>query len=198
MKKFWKLKTNTNLFDGRGKMYRIRKGKKVTAVVTKKQLKKEIKIEYLYLDLNTCDRCIGTDTVLEQVIRELTPAFALAGYRISYKKTEIETEQDAIVNQFVSSPTIRINGCDICTDIKESDCGCCGEIAGVQVDCRTFEYEGRLYTIPPKEMLADAILKKAFSSEEVKSSVEYELPQNLKNFFAGKEKKKSCCSCSCC
>ena len=32
---------------------------------------KKILVEYLYLDLDTCDRCIGTDTVLEEVIDEL-------------------------------------------------------------------------------------------------------------------------------
>lgn len=29
--------------------------------------KKHLRIEYLYLDLNTCDRCIGTDNVLDAV-----------------------------------------------------------------------------------------------------------------------------------
>ena len=58
---------------------------------------KEVKIEYLYLDLKTCDRCIGTDAVLEEVIKELTPAFELAGYKVRYDKTEIKTETDAIL-----------------------------------------------------------------------------------------------------
>ena len=29
---------------------------------------KEITIDYLYLDLNTCDRCVGTDEVLDGVL----------------------------------------------------------------------------------------------------------------------------------
>ena len=28
-------------------------------------------IDYFYLDLDTCDRCVGTDAVLEDVIKEL-------------------------------------------------------------------------------------------------------------------------------
>ena len=167
-------------------------------VLTKKQPEKEIRIDYLYLDLNTCDRCMGTDSVLEKVIRELTPAFALAGYRISYYKTEIATERDAILNRFVSSPTIRVNGIDICADVKESDCGCCGEISGTQVDCRVFEYNGKLYNVPPKAMLAEAILKNAFATASDNSLESYELPENLKKFFTGKEKKKSCCCSSSC
>ena len=160
---------------------------------------KEIKIDYLFLDLNTCDRCVGTDVVLEEVIQELSPAFALAGYHISYNKTQIKSELDAVLHRFLSSPTIRVNGCDICAEVQESDCGCCGEISGTQTDCRVFAYEGKLYDIPPKAMLAEAILKNAFSAAEDKSADIYMVPHNLRNFFAGKESKNSCCcSSGCC
>ena len=111
---------------------------------------KVIKIEYLYLDLSTCDRCIGTDVVLEEVIKELKPAFELAGYKVVYYKTEIKSPLEAIQNRFLSSPTIRVNGYDICDAVKESDCGCCGEISGTQVDCRVFEYKGSTYEVPTK------------------------------------------------
>ena len=160
---------------------------------------KAVKIEYLYLDLKTCDRCVGTDAVLEEVIKELTPAFELAGYKVLYDKIEIKTETDAIRHRFVSSPTIKINGLDICDKVEESDCGCCGEISGTQVDCRVFEYEGQSYEVPPKAMLAEAVLKNAFTIAEDNCSDTYEIPQNLRTFFAGKEKKKSCCcGGSCC
>ena len=87
----------------------------------------------------------------------------------------------------------------ICDEVKESDCGCCGEISGNQVDCRVFEYEGNLYEVPPKAMLAEAVLKNAFTIAEESRSDAYEIPQNLKTFFAGKEKKKNCCcGGSCC
>ena len=165
----------------------------------KKETAKEIKIEYLYLDLNTCDRCIGTDGVLEEVIQKLSPAFALAGYRISYRKTEITSERDALSHRFLSSPTIRVNGVDICDNVRESDCACCGEISGSQVDCRVFEYDGKLFEVPPQEMLAEAILKTAFSSPTNPPAEEYRIPENLKRFFHGKDKKKSCCcGGSCC
>ena len=161
---------------------------------------KEVEIEYLYLDLNTCDRCVGTDMVLEEVIDELKPAFAIAGYEISYEKIEILSKDLAVKHRFVSSPTVRVNGIDICEDVKESDCGCCGEISGTQVDCRVFEYEGKLYEVPPKAMLAEAIMRYAFDEANNSDLVNYELPENLRTFFAGKEKKTSCCCCggSCC
>ena len=176
------------------------KGKtvKVVAVAAKKKPLKEVKVEYLYLDLNTCDRCVGTDAVLEQVIKELTPAFTLAGYRISYQKIEIANDRDAVNHRFVSSPTIRVNGMDICDEVKESDCGCCGEISGTQVDCRVFEYEGKTDTVPPKAMLAEAILQKAFHTADKKAPQTFEIPDDLDRFFKGKEKKKSCCGGSSC
>lgn len=78
----------------------------------------------------------------------------------------------------------------ICDEVKESDCGRCGEISGNQVDCRVFEYEGNLYEVPPKAMLAEAILKKALLTPKSNCCECYELPENLKNFFKGKEQKK--------
>ena len=47
---------------------------------------KKILIEYLYLDLKTCDRCVGTDAVLDKVVEGLKPALSLAGYQIEYLK----------------------------------------------------------------------------------------------------------------
>jgi len=167
----------------------------------KETITKEILVEYLYLGLNTCDRCIGTDKVLEEVLEEITPALNLAGYSVGYQKVDVTTAEIAEKYQFLSSPTIRVNGTDICDTVSESDCACCGEISGTSVDCRVFKYEGNTYEIPPKSMIAELILKKIFSADI--SSCEcgnYTLPTNLKQFFEGKNKKSSCCSCSgdCC
>jgi len=163
--------------------------------------KKEIRIEYLYLDLNTCDRCVGTDAVLDEVVEILRPALELAGYQLSYRKQEITTAEIAANYRFLSSPTILVNRQDIFGTITESDCGCCGDIAGVQVDCRVFEHDGKTYEVPTREMLADAILKTIYHPTACTCG-EYQLPENLKRFFAGKEKKaaSSCCcgTSNCC
>ena len=160
---------------------------------------KKVIVEYLYLDIDTCDRCIGTDTVLDEVMMILTPAFHLAGYEVVYNKTKMETAEIAIKHHFISSPTIRINGNDVCQSVSESSCGCCSDISGTDVDCRVFEYNGENYEVPPKEMLADAILKAVFVQDEGGCSYgNYELPDNLKQFFHGKENKKCSCGSSCC
>ena len=159
------------------------------------QPKKGVKIEYLYLDLNTCDRCVGTDAVLDGAMEVLRPALELAGYQVNYRKQEISTAEIAMNYRFLSSPTILVNGQDIFDTITESDCGCCGDIAGVQVDCRVFEHDGKTYEVPTKEMLADAILKTVYHPTAYTCG-EYRLPENLKRFFEGK-KKKAASSCCC-
>lgn len=50
----------------------------------------KVLVEYLYLDLNTCDRCVGADKVLNEVLMLITPAFQMAGYFIELKKLKLQ------------------------------------------------------------------------------------------------------------
>lgn len=162
---------------------------------------RKVLVEYLYLDLQTCNRCIGTDTVLDEVMLTLTPALQVAAFEVEYHKIEMETAELAERYQFLSSPTIRVNGRDICASVKENSCGCCSEISGTDVECRVFEYNGESFEVPPKEMLAEAILKTVFGLPEDACSCnnKYELPDNLRAFFEGKISKSSCsCGGNCC
>ncbi len=164
-------------------------------------LGKKAIIEYLYLDLQTCDRCIGTDKALDTVMMTLTPALRLAGYAVTYNKVEIKSEALAREYQFLSSPTIRVNGRDVCVSVQENDCGCCSDISGTDVACRVFEYNGETYEVAPEEMLAQAILQTVFGGVQDGCCCEspYELPANLKAFFEGKTKKAACaCTGGCC
>jgi glutaredoxin len=159
-----------------------------------------IKVEYLYLDLNSCDRCIGTDNVLDDVMKVLTPALKIAGYEVVYNKVEMKNEELAGEYKFVSSPTIRVNGKDICQSVAENNCGCCSDISGTDVDCRVFEYQGVKYEVPPKEMIASSILQAVFGqTEKAGSNEHYTIPKNLKVFYKGKKSKSECsCGSSCC
>ena len=161
--------------------------------------KKIVRLGHLFLDLETCNRCVGTDQVLDEVIKVITPALELAGYQVEYHKIEMSTADMAKEHHFVSSPTIRVNGQDICNTVAESDCGCCSDISGTDVDCRVFEYQGASYEVPPKAMLTEAILSSIFAPGDNKA-VEYALPDNLKSFYDGKAQKESSCSCTngCC
>ncbi len=155
---------------------------------------KKILVEYLYLDLKTCDRCIGTDVVLEEVLKEIGGALSCAGYGIELKKKEILSKEMAEELQFFSSPTIRVNGIDICESAAENSCGCCSDISGTDVECRVFEFEGEEYEVPPKEMLASSILRAVFAPKKESRSEEYVLPKNLGSFFDGKKNTNPCCS----
>jgi len=155
------------------------------------ETKKKIVVEYLYLDLETCDRCIGTDDVLDEVMMTLTPALKIAGLEVEYNKIEMKTAEIATQYKFLSSPTIRVNGQDICQSVAENSCGCCSDISGTDVSCRVFEYNEETYEVPPKEMLAEAILNAVFGQLETACSCgEYELPENLREFFEGKKNKQ--------
>jgi uncharacterized Fe-S cluster protein YjdI len=159
---------------------------------------KTITIDYLYLDLSSCDRCIGTDQVLDEVVSALTPALQLAGYQVKYQKIEMTTAEIAKRHHFLSSPTIRVNGRDIETEVAENHCGCCSAISDSDVDCRMFVYEGDTYDVPPAAMLASGILHAVFGSQSsMQSSESYQLPANLKSFYSGKSRKECTCGGNC-
>ena len=130
---------------------------------------------------------MDTDKLLDEVVEVLKPALQLAGYEVRYRKHEMTTEQIAQKFEFVSSPTIRVNGRDI-FDVVENDCGCCGDIAGVAVDCRAYEYDGEIYDVPSKQLLAQAILK-SIDKFPPCNKQPYTMPDNLKRFFEGKANK---------
>lgn len=157
-------------------------------------MKRNVRIDYLYLDLTSCERCIGTDEVLEEVIRAIAPVLDMAGYRVEYHKKEMSTPELAEQYHFLSSPTILVNGRDIFGSVRESACGCCGEIAGVPVDCREFEYEGVSRTVPTKRMIADALLKSLYLLPAC-SDEPYVLPENLRRFYEGKDRKSAASFC---
>ena len=137
---------------------------------------KVVVIEYLYLDLNTCESCVRTEKVLESMLEDLRHAFKIAGYDLEYHKVLIETAEMAIAYRFLSSPTIRVNGRDICNYVKENNCGCCEDIDGT----------------PLAEMIAEEIIKWALIPKLPSFLLdEYVLPDDLKKFFDGKRISKN-------
>lgn len=157
--------------------------------------KKKLRIDFLYLDLNVCERCQGTETNLDAAIKEVSTVLEAAGFDIQVNKVNIITRELAFEYEFVSSPTIRINGTDIAIEVKESSCKECGDLCGDDVDCRVWSYEGKEYTEPPKELIINAILKAIYSenttdSKEQAKTNTYKLPDNLKRFFVSLENKQ--------
>ena len=157
-----------------------------------KQVDKKIDIDFLYLDLDTCKRCQGAESNLDQAINEVSAVLTSAGYEVSVNKVNISSPELAIKHSFLSSPTIRINGNDISFDVTETACKDCGDICGDSVDCRSWVYEGVEHPEPPKEMIVNAILKEVYGghSESPTSKKGYMLPDNLRACFNGNAAKK--------
>lgn len=147
--------------------------------------KKNIQVDFLYLDLNSCERCGATSVALDEAATDVAAVLATLGYTLAVNTVEIVSLDIAEQRRFESSPTICVNGKDICTDVRENSCKDCGELCGGDVDCRVFEYEGVEYNAPPKAMIVDAILK-AIYQPSVWNREPYTIPENLRTFFSGK------------
>ncbi len=84
-------------------------------------------------------------------------------------------------------------------DVKESLCESCGDLCGDEVECRVWVYQGKEYTVPPKAMIMEAILKEVYGGDKGSNIVEqeYVMPENLKQFYAAMKSNssgsKSCC-----
>lgn len=155
------------------------------------QEKRQIIIDFLYLDLSVCTRCQGTETNLDDAVNEVSTVLGAAGFEIVVNKININSRELAVEYHFLSSPTIRVNGRDIALEVKESSCKECGDLCGDSVDCRVWVQEGREYTEPPKSMVINAILKEVYCGDNssLSTNERYEIPQNLIAFFESLERK---------
>lgn len=156
--------------------------------------KRRLEIEFLYLDLDVCVPCRGTDSSLEEAIAEVSSVLEATGIEVNMRKIHVQTEEQALALGFVSSPTIRINGRDILLEVRESLCESCGDLCGDDVECRVWVYRGKEYSVPPKGLIIEAILREAYKEpgeDAPEPTRPAELPDNLKRFFAAKEKKEN-------
>ena len=167
--------------------------------------KEIVRIDCLFLDLSICDRCQGTDTRVEMAIEQLRDVMDMAGYRFEMNTELILNNELAIKHKFLSSPTVRVNGVDICPEVIENPCGCCKDLSDYDVYCRQFEFNGKLYEVPPTAYVVKRILEIVFGGEKPKDEP-YEIPENIKGFLdgraakeaAGKKESGSCCGGSGC
>jgi len=147
-----------------------------------------------------CTRCQGTDTSLDDALADISKVLEATGVAVVVNKVNVLTEEQAEEYQFVSSPTIGVNGRDIQMEVKESLCESCGDLCGENVDCRVWVYQGQEYTIPPKAMITEAILKEVYGSNDHddEEKQEYIIPENLKRFYETMKKKKREILSNCC
>ncbi|MPM00707.1 uncharacterized protein DUF2703 [Desulfitobacterium sp. LBE] len=153
--------------------------------------KRRIIIDFLFLDVSVCTRCQETDTSLDEALSEVSAVLKATAVEVVVNKINVITEELAKQYKFVSSPTIRVNGHDIQMEVKESLCESCGDLCGEEVDCRVWVYQGKNYTVPPKAMIIEAILKEVYGGDSKEQEVvkEYSLPDNLKKFYEAMKNK---------
>lgn len=153
-------------------------------------MKRRVEIDFLYLDLNVCERCKDTDAVLDQALKEVSQVLATTGVEVAVNKIHVTSEAEAASLGFLVSPTIRLNGRDIQMNFRESLCDSCGTLCDCEggVSCREWEYQGQWYTAPPKGLVVEAILKDVYGGPE-SAPVEpssTNTPGNLKRFFSAR------------
>ena len=62
---------------------------------SKTDREKQIEIEFLYLDLDVCTRCKGTDANLETALRIVQAVLQASGTDVSTRKILVDSEETA-------------------------------------------------------------------------------------------------------
>jgi Domain of unknown function (DUF2703) len=169
-----------------------------------------VTIELLALDLKTCTRCVGSFTNIQRAIALLQDVLEVANVQVSVAQRLIESAEQARQYQFVSSPTIRVNGMDIALETDESPCDSCSDLCGCNggVSCRVWHYQGEESTEAPVGLVVEAILAAIYrdsvatvSASNSASNTYVDVPDNLKRFFDSQRERSmepdsTCCSAS--
>ena len=155
--------------------------------------RQRINIDFLYIDLEVCERCIKTNTNLEAALSEVSHILETVGVEVTLRKTLVASEAQAQALGFFSSPTIRVNSKDIALEFLESRCVSCEACAcNGTVNCRVWVFQGKEYNEAPKAMIIDAILREVYGHmpAQESSAQPREVPEDLRRFFKGKAAKE--------
>lgn len=169
-----------------------------------------LRVDFLYLDRETCDRCNGAGDQLRQAVADTQAALAALGFGVELHETLVADAKTALDLRLRTSPTIRIDGRDIQPDYQESRCDPCGDMVGqADICCRDWHDNGQSFVTPPKSLLVKAILQAALryhdtpqdaggGGEKTACCDGFTLPENLKRFFAAKMAQGGAAKQGCC
>lgn len=160
-----------------------------------------VDVELLAIDLTTCTRCTGTESNVEKAVEIVARAAEATGTSIRFRKTLIESEEDARRHRFVSSPTIRVAGRDLVFETRESLCESCTDLCGCSegTSCRVWSYQGSEHTEAPVGLIVEGLLREISGAGPSSTEAsDYEVPENLRRFFAGRKstdaEASACCA----
>jgi hypothetical protein len=173
------------------------------AVTHVAQTSETLRIDFLFLDLTTCTRCLGADMSLASALELVNDVLEATGVQVEVTKILVESAEQARALRFVSSPTIRVDGRDVALELRESSCGseACTDGCGDKIACRVWVYRGHEYTEPPVAMVVDAILGHVYGGSSAPGASEselYELPENLTRFFSSRVESVEATPSACC
>jgi hypothetical protein len=153
------------------------------------EVRRAVAIDFLFLDLSTCERCSGTGGNIETALAAVEGVLRATGTRVELRRFHVRSVEQARALEFVSSPTIRVNGRDVAPETLESECGAGTCKCAPGASCRVWSYGGREYTEAPVGLIVDAILSELYGGETRADSpaAAYELPDNLVRVFAAKD-----------
>jgi hypothetical protein len=154
---------------------------------------KRIEIDFLYLDLEVCSPCRSTESNIEEALSEVAGILKATGVEVALNKTHVQSLEQAIELGFLTSPTLRINGRDLQLDFKENYCATCSQVSGTETDCRVWLYQGQEYSVPPKAMIVEAVLREVYGghrADGAKIVRPENALENLRRFFESKRRKE--------
>jgi len=156
--------------------------------------KRRVEIDFLYLDLEVCSPCRGTESNIEEALRDVAGILQATGVEVVVNKTHVQSLEQAIELGFLSSPTLRIGGKDLQLAFKENYCATCSQVSGTQTDCRIWLYQGQEYSAPPKAMIIEAVLQEVYGGSRSEATAKVVRPENalanLTRFFESKRRKE--------
>ncbi|MFA9516176.1 DUF2703 domain-containing protein [Halopenitus sp. H-Gu1] len=165
--------------------------------------RRTVTVDLLYLDNESCDRCVGTEDALETAIKRIEPIVEPLDVGITVRDIHVSTLEGAKATQLAVSPTIRIDGHDIQPDYRESTCEPCGDLRDCadDVDCRLWRYRGEEYTTAPVGLIIEALIR-AIGPTQTRFDTSPngeadQLSSNVQNFFSHSEDVESECGCGC-
>lgn len=167
-------------------------------------VKKRVTIDFLYLDLESCEPCQGSEGNLEDALNEISALLETTGAEVELNKIHVTSYDQAIQLGFVSSPTIRVNGQDLALGVRESHCSSCSAISGTDTFCRVWDFEGQEYKAAPKALIIEAVLKTVYGGAERQDRVAADAKRtanslaNLKSFFEGTRVAATSCGDGAC
>ena len=158
-----------------------------------------VAIDFLFLDLSTCTRCLGTAATIQTALATLEGVLRATGAHVELRRIQVQSEEQARELQFVSSPTIRVNGRDIALEALESECGADACSCGPGASCRLWRYAGREYAEAPVGLIVDAVLSELYAGTTPGDppSAAHEPADNPLPVFAAKDagaRRGGCCA----